>query len=171
MYLLFRSEVSYVCLPVASGISSSFCSVSVSDFLRFCTNFSFPLSISRSISSQRPYFPSSPHRQCLFFGWISLLVRGSCSRLVFFLVWNSGPEINFRLIIFPVSVLTVLSVLLIAICILFWNFFLGISCYGFFFKFERIANRIFLFRWFWTFHFVRAITMSFVSLQSASRPT
>ena len=91
MYSPFHSEVSYICLPVASAISSSSSSsssssVSVCVFLRFCTIFSLPLSMSRRISSQRPYFPSSPRRQCLFFSWISLLVSGICSRVVFFSV-------------------------------------------------------------------------------------
>ena len=123
-YEPFRSEVSYVSLFVVSGISSSSSSssVSVSVFLRFCTIFSLPLSMSRKISSQRPSFPSSPRRHCLFFGWISFSGSGICSRLDFFSVWKNGPEINFQLIIFPVSVFTVFSVPLIAVWILFWNF-------------------------------------------------
>ena len=78
-YRPFRSDVLYVRLPVSSGISSSSSSSSsfVSDTLtfRFWTILSFPFRMSRSISSHRPYFPSSPLRQCRFFGVISALVK------------------------------------------------------------------------------------------------
>ena len=42
--------------------------------------------------------------------------------LFFFSVWNSGPEIKFLHINFPISLFTVLSVPLIAVCIFFWNY-------------------------------------------------
>ena len=110
-------DVSYVVIPIVSGISSSSSSsssssVSQSDLFRFRTLLNFPFNMSRRISSQRPYFPSSPRRQCLFFGCVSPLVFGAGSRLV----------LNFRLTIFPISVFTVFPVPLTAVCIFFWNF-------------------------------------------------
>ena len=72
-----RLEVSYVFgVPISSGATStslSSSSVSVSAVLPFWTILSFPFRVSRSISSQRPYFPSRPRRQCRFFGLISPL--------------------------------------------------------------------------------------------------
>ena len=72
-----RLEVSYVFgVPISSGATStslSSSSVSVSAVLPFWTILSFPFRMSRSISSQRPYFPSRPRRQCRFFGLISPL--------------------------------------------------------------------------------------------------
>ena len=69
-YLPSFSEVSYMIgVPVSSGISSSSSSSSVSLSARFLfwTIFSLPFRMSRRISSHRPYFPSSPRRQCRFF--------------------------------------------------------------------------------------------------------
>ena len=74
-----RSEVSYVFgVPISSGASSSSSSsssssVSVSVVFRFWTILSVSFRMSRSISSQRPYFPSRPRRQCRYFGLISPL--------------------------------------------------------------------------------------------------
>ena len=90
------------------------------DFL-FWTIFNFPFKMSRSISSHLPYSPWRLRRQCLFLELISPLVLMAGYFCVFLSVWNNGPELNFRLIIFPVSVFTVLSVPLMAVCILFWN--------------------------------------------------
>ena len=71
----FRLDVPSSGLPVVSGIFSKSSlslssSVSVSVFFRVCTFFSLPLSKSCMILSQRPYFPSSPSGQFLFFGCI-----------------------------------------------------------------------------------------------------
>ena len=79
MYFPPRSEVSYVfgvpnSYGTSSSSSSSSSSVSVSLAFRFWTILSFPLNMSRCISSQRPYSPSRPRKQCLFFGLISPLV-------------------------------------------------------------------------------------------------
>ena len=91
-YLPSFSDVSYtIGLPVSSGISSSSSSsssssVSLSAHLMFWTIFSLPFRMSRRISSHRLYFPSSPRRQCRFFGFISPVVLIPGSFLFFLLV-------------------------------------------------------------------------------------
>ena len=72
-YLPSFLDVSYMIgVPVSSGISSSSSSsssssVSLSARFLFWTIFSLLFRMSRRISSHRPYFPSSPRRQCRFF--------------------------------------------------------------------------------------------------------
>ena len=62
------SEVSWLSKSLASSsFSPSSLSVSVSAFL-FCTFLSFPFKTSLRISFHWVYFPSTPLRQCLFFG-------------------------------------------------------------------------------------------------------
>ena len=124
-YFPSRLDMSYtIGVPVSSGISSSSSSsssslVSLSARFLFWTIFNLPFRMSRRISSQRPYFPSSPHRQCRFFvGFISPVAFTDGSFLFFLSVWNSGPEIIFQFIIFPVSIFLVLSVPLSAVWIL-----------------------------------------------------
>ena len=76
------SDVSYtIGVPVFSGILSS--SVSLSARFLFWTIFSLPFRMSRRISSHRPYFPSSPRRQCRFWGFISPVVFSAGSFLLF----------------------------------------------------------------------------------------
>ena len=67
----------------------------------------------------RIYHQDPGHSVC-FWDWFR---RWCWSFRVFLSVWNNGPEINFRLIIFAVSVFTVFSVPPIAVCILFWNLY------------------------------------------------
>ena len=55
-------------IGISSSTSPSFSSsVSVSVFFRFCI-LSVPINMFRRISSQQPYFPCRPRKQCLFFG-------------------------------------------------------------------------------------------------------
>ena len=68
----------------------------------------FPLRMSRRISSHLPYFPSRPRMS----------------------VENNGLEITFRWFVFPVSVFTVFSVPLTAVCILSEIYLLGFFGYG-----------------------------------------
>ena len=82
-YLPSFSDVSYTFgVPVSSGISSS-STVSLSARFLFRTIFNLPFRMSRKISSQRPFFPSSPRRQCRFFGFISPVVFTAGSFLFF----------------------------------------------------------------------------------------
>ena len=88
-YLPSFSDVSYtIGVPISSGVSSSSSSsssssVSLSARFLFWTSFNLPFRMSRRISSQRPYFPSSPRMQCRFLGLISPVVFVTGSFLFF----------------------------------------------------------------------------------------
>ena len=64
--------------------------------------FMFSLTMSRSVSLHWMYFPSTPRKQCRFFGVILSPICGACS---FFLSVRNKicPEICFRRISFPFS--------------------------------------------------------------------
>ena len=63
--------------------------------------------MSLRISSHFPYLPSSPRRQCRFFGVISADTVGGDSLRCLFALRNSGIEIVFQCIILPVPLIVV----------------------------------------------------------------
>ena len=147
-YLPSRSVVLYVFgVLISSGNSSSFSSsssssVSVSVAFRFWTIFNFPFSVSRSISSQRPYLPSKPvcssglfHRLCRSPVPFSFFVRSEIM----------SPKIKCSVYFFPVSDLRYFLFRLMYFILKFsFQWFFVVILFK---KMEWISNRIFLFRW------------------------